>query len=509
VAFAETRLDLYSIHLTSQNEPDLGNLLGGQPLTMSVLQDLTSVAGDYESFIASLKLAAPELFKRPVLLHHSGSLQFASLERPRVLLFGRGAMLTFAEDPGQADRDIEVLTFDPAESRFEAAEIRYEVGQPPRLQMNPPVCTACHGRGTGLRPLWQPYDIWPGAYGAQAGFLKGDERRAYASFVQSTDKQGIHRAIEPESLERAALKLEELDHFSEYVSSLALLRTMGELKRRLGPLHPIRYALAAALNGCALDEKKTGRMAKAMPISEFLPPALRTRLGADASHEQSAALAERQSMVARLKNQYERYFPGAVTDFSLTNRLDFEAGVVGPARLLLENLGIEWSSFTLSNGENSVSIQMPSLLPLDLGTALAAYEPTLFPEFAPERIREPSGLDWRRFDCGKLEQASLKALAGTPITLSALPAASTRFAGSGLAPMARCMHCHVHETERSGAPRLAFDDSSRLRDWLRTGGNLAKAEALILSGKMPADSRLGREDQDALIESLGRVAAGH
>jgi hypothetical protein len=511
----DSGLGAFSLRFGARSgELDTGRLLGPSHLSLAALEALSRSASSYDDFIRSLKVRAPELFARPVLLHHSASLQHASPERPRALLFGRGAMITFSEDPTRSDREVEILAYDPERSRFEAAEIRFSPGARPQFTANPPVCAACHGRGNETRPLWQPYDLWPGAYGSQAGLIRGEEQKAYERFRLDGSKTGVYRELVLKPARgTSAVKLEQLDSFSQYVSSLSMLRMGGELKRRLGAEHPMRYAIIAALNGCSL-ESGTGRRGRAIPIEEFVPAHLRARMSAfgdapDASFQVRETLAERKSLVSRIKAQYLRFFPEERPNFGGTSRLDFEANVVGPARYLIEGLGIDWSSFTLSHGEHRASIQVPALLPLDLGTALAAYEPGVYEELEPERVHN-SGMHWTVFDCESLKRRSLEALsaasAAASLRFAPLPPLSKRIAGSGLAPMARCTQCHVHETAQRGAPLLPLDQSAKLAQWLRVDGNLARTSSLIRSGKMPADSRLEAADREALVEAFVRIA---
>jgi hypothetical protein len=128
-----------------------------------------------------------------VLLHDSRSLQGASAEYPRVILFGLDARLTcaFAGDPSLPGFDsLECFQFREPTSSFDFRQIRFPtsdngLGAVAFSSSNQSTdgkiqYTQCHGADP--RPNWDAYDQWPGAYGAEDDTLKDDAPR-YAAFV--------------------------------------------------------------------------------------------------------------------------------------------------------------------------------------------------------------------------------------------------------------------------------------------------------------------------------------
>lgn len=107
-----------------------------------------------------------------VLMYESRSVQRASFENPRVILFGSDAsfITAFNGDPQHAGHDrLEIIQFRKAERRFEFREIVFRDGKAPDVSgPNPPKCLSCHQSPARMdvdpRPNWEPYSKWPGAY---------------------------------------------------------------------------------------------------------------------------------------------------------------------------------------------------------------------------------------------------------------------------------------------------------------------------------------------------------
>ena len=123
-------------------------------LSLKELQSLSAAAMSYEQFLQKLQLRRPQLFEHYVLLHESGSLQFADRQHPRVLLFADGLILAFAEHPRQGERRVEAIELDPSSWRFQFAELRFPKEGDSSFQSNPHVCQSCHGQDQ--HPLWEP-----------------------------------------------------------------------------------------------------------------------------------------------------------------------------------------------------------------------------------------------------------------------------------------------------------------------------------------------------------------
>jgi hypothetical protein len=122
---------------------------------------------------ATLEALLPELPQSYrtffTLMHETKSLQEATPDDPRVILFGLDAKLLMAFD-GTA-KNLELIEWQPKTKSFEFHEIEFpKQGSPHYSEPNPAKCVRCHG--TDLRPNWEHYRQWPGAYGADDDSLQ-------------------------------------------------------------------------------------------------------------------------------------------------------------------------------------------------------------------------------------------------------------------------------------------------------------------------------------------------
>ncbi len=113
----------------------------------------------------------PEFHEHYTLMHTSRSLQGASPTAPRGILFGKDAKLviSFGGDPQLNGFDtLEVIQFRADRREFEFRQIRFPEGDTTKTvdfsPANPSLCMGCHTNR--LRPNWERYPEWPGAYGS-------------------------------------------------------------------------------------------------------------------------------------------------------------------------------------------------------------------------------------------------------------------------------------------------------------------------------------------------------
>lgn len=125
-----------------------------------------------EDLLRQIKAREPEMFKYPVLVHHSRSLQSATYENPRTILISKNGRLiiSFNGSSSQNGGDrIEVIEYNTQQSKFEFSEVNYSK-EKPQFRSNPPECANCHlspsGNKNNLRPIWDHYHGWPRTYGS-------------------------------------------------------------------------------------------------------------------------------------------------------------------------------------------------------------------------------------------------------------------------------------------------------------------------------------------------------
>ncbi|NJM09769.1 MAG: hypothetical protein HC883_02420 [Bdellovibrionaceae bacterium] len=200
---------------------------------------------NYEQFLDYLLAQAPSLKKHFVLLHHSQSMQLASPEHPRVVLFDGGMVFTFAEHPDNRDKRVEILEVDPSTYQVEMREIVFR-GNDVAFNAKPKACASCHGQPA--KPLWDPYDFWPNAYGSSVGAVSTrQEGEAFKQLRAAASSSAILSRLHlMPAVTRGA---EENTAFTQYIHQINLGRFFKtELPGK--NLTAVRYPLLAALNGC-------------------------------------------------------------------------------------------------------------------------------------------------------------------------------------------------------------------------------------------------------------------
>ena len=139
------------------------------------------------------------------LMHTSRSLQSASLEHPRVIVYGKNAKTLMAftgENKRAADQTIELLVWDKKTSRYEARKISFLADEARggfRAQLspkNPRLCMRCHGQQ--IHPIWDKYDKnWEGSFGEHDDYvsMKYANGKALATFNQNYTNKKRYRHL--------------------------------------------------------------------------------------------------------------------------------------------------------------------------------------------------------------------------------------------------------------------------------------------------------------------------
>lgn len=170
-----------------------------------------------------IKRDHPGYFSYYTLVYESRSLQEASFQSPRAIVFGRDArlVLTFNGDQigdhhPRASDTLELVHFLDDQNKFEFRQIMFRddahpgdpyLSQAP-YQIAPPnstlhqegICLLCHG--SDPRPNWDAYSTWPGVYGSLDDFnddalLKGRELPEYREFRKSMANRARYSVLPP------------------------------------------------------------------------------------------------------------------------------------------------------------------------------------------------------------------------------------------------------------------------------------------------------------------------
>lgn len=260
----------------------LTNAAGGGAFDYEALTALIA-EHDVRSVEELLPLLPADFRSSYTLMHDSLSLQAASYEHPRVIMFGKDARLTctFNGDPSQVGYDtLECFQFRDAERAFDFRQIRFpsndaraafsargeSVGGDVK-------CSKCHGDDP--RPNWDPYDQWAGAYGSDDDALGVDLDR-YRAFVAKRDAHPRYRwLIQDEALPTApytpgySLTVTRRPNlrFSGAAGRLNALRATRLLETRLSHAAALGFAVGAlacqlspeqwsALEGSGFEEQR-------------------------------------------------------------------------------------------------------------------------------------------------------------------------------------------------------------------------------------------------------------
>ena len=145
-----------------------------------------------EEFLS--KLPDDEL-RNFTLMHDSKSLQQASAQSPRAILYGDDGqwVIAFNGDSSQGGGDtVEMMIRDESTHSYGFHELSFRDGHPV-LKLNSRRCELCHGIPT--RPIWDHYQEWTGAYGEHDDQFSQTELDAMAKFIAAAPVHPRYRYL--------------------------------------------------------------------------------------------------------------------------------------------------------------------------------------------------------------------------------------------------------------------------------------------------------------------------
>jgi hypothetical protein len=480
------------------------------------------------------------------LMFESRSLQGASIDNPRVILFGPDGrfILTFNGSPDQPGfSSVETMEFDAYTQAFRLRELQF--AEPGRggtpivvSEPNPTRCTRCHG--SPARPVWDTMPLWPGAYGERyRASLSPEERAGLSAFLakqpthpryrylldaQRLSDPGAFRASAPSVYSGRAAEPPN----AELAADLARLQSQA-IARRLAtqPLFPVyQYALLGAVDsGCG-------------PLADFYPAALwrgeRRAFERFATETEVANARQAQLKGARGHGGGTRMAPVSVSTVNAWVPLRFVAEMA---------LGIPTRGWTLALESGTYDFTAPPLPTQPLRDALLAEMSARDPMML-DLVSYASARGAARY-CAYLQRRSIAALSArqnaaqgmaaapyapaaggggqgasldTADVAPAVPAAEAATTLSQMAALVRpaalqmCVNCH----ETGPAPSLPFSDPARLTHELQARpaahGVLLDEILFRLSAaagprRMPLGINLPDEERRALERYFTTLAA--
>lgn len=138
-----------------------------------------------ESIEALLAELPKNYLRNATFIYHSYSLQAASYQNPRAILFGTDGelILTFNGHPEQSGfQNIEIMRWLREEAKFELRELSFPSGggTPSMSEANPARCLQCHASAPKPfgepKPIWDMYPFWPGVYGSVEDTIRFSRR---------------------------------------------------------------------------------------------------------------------------------------------------------------------------------------------------------------------------------------------------------------------------------------------------------------------------------------------
>jgi cytochrome c553 len=419
--------------------------------------------GSIEELIAVLP---PGLRSRYALVFESRSLQGASFENPRAILFGSDAhfIVTFNGSATQRGfRAVETMEFDESTREFRLRELTFpehaagaagvSISEP-----NPQRCARCHG--TPPHPVWDSFPLWPGAYGER-----------YGARLSARERAGLRTFMAREAAHPRYRLLIGAGQFADP----ATFRPGAPGRYSAAPREPPNAALAIELT--RLRARSIARQLASQPEfpsyqyallgladpacgspADFYPELL-WRTARPAFARFAAATAAANLRQAQLKAvRAGAGIPGAAADTASDDTLL-------PLRFVAESaLGMTTGDWSLALERNTYDFALPALV--------QPWREALLAELAPRdaAIRTLSdystSADGDRY-CSYLKRRSREALAVAAARVEAStqpPAAAAPGAPAARPPALQlCVSCH----ESGAAPALPFSDPLQLARELR------------------------------------------
>lgn len=459
----------------------------------------------YSEFLDYLFLRTPELKDRYVLVHHSESQQLSSLEHPRILLFRGATVYGLSDEPSQKSRRVEILETSKKDYSISLSEIEF-TKDAVVFRKNPQSCTVCHG--SPAKPLWNPYDFWPSAYGSAVGSLfTNSEKLAYEKLRQkTTSSEVLKRIFLPEAF---SFETEDLTAFTQTIHQINLGRWITQnlpleklSKSQAYPLMAILLHCTNPVNGGETSEDRLASyLSVESTLSEFPTPG-------DWRLEVTSARKN-------FKNFLDGVFSGAFSDsekiFDLDhNRLIAEVPITANFQWYMGRIGIDTSNLATSLHWNDYLISSPSDFSIDFFTSLYVLRPDLFEGIQVQIVN--LGTDQTSWVTASCDNIKAKAVA-SPATLTAQPLFSYLRPNVKQPVLSRCTKCHVEsEANRHlGIPAIPFHKTmafakllaspklnfrNKIMDRVRSHGR----------EQMPPGQPLSLEEINALEEYLSNLA---
>ncbi|RQP21334.1 hypothetical protein [Piscinibacter terrae] len=339
-------------------------LCSDAPLGLSAIHQL--VTERKVSSVEELLSQLPTQYRsRFTLVFASRSLQGASFENPRVILYGADAQFILTFNGNAQDRgveSVEMLEFDPSARQFALQELTFRASPDGESSaefsaINPEKCVGCHGKVS--RPVWDTYPLWPGAYGEVhqerpsaaeiegfEGFLRQQPAHPRYRHLMGVQAFAYRYRFSPTAREKYdAVQVESPnEELSVFLNRLNAQSIAAEIVRQEA-FATHRYALLAAASRDCID------------MEEFFPDDLRAAIRQRLREfsDLSDAINTRQ-----LESKRDRLLPGSrLRGLALASSID-DADSLKRLRFMAETtLGLDTHAWTLALEKGSSDFTAP------------------------------------------------------------------------------------------------------------------------------------------------------
>jgi hypothetical protein len=455
-----------------------------EELTLEKLSDQMDSRGvrTIEEFISIL----PPYMKNDnyVLMYRSRSLQAATPESPRAILYTPSARLILSfngGNPGSRGADtIELIQFRDKDKTFEFREIYFpKNGRPEVSQANPRKCLECHQsparKGLDLRPNWEPYNIWPGAFGSNSGHISRGPLKKSSKFIEEKTVPQDETFLEEQAIEPLLLK-----RFFEGIK----------------PFHP-RFQQLGAFDDHAtvkltehlsvLNFQRVARIIQALPIFRTHRPMIELGIRCRSNF---------------FRNPLVRWHLSR----PVTKYYDYrsETSVSSMLTVLFEPLGIDTSDW---------SMDFRTRARLTFAERFGTPSVTASVFSYAWAVAGPKDNPYENLSCDQIEARMMSSLEGFYASGEHLKLAALRQPLERGVPaiLNRCARCHT-DPDDGFTPQIPFDDPKALRGLLSKSGykrgTLLKEIAYRTSDsssheeQMPPAQGLNIEESKALMKHL-------
>lgn len=476
----------------------------GKPIRFEDIKNRRDEFANYDQFLDFLFREDPKLLSNYVLMTRSESQQFASLEHPRVLLFNAGVFFGLSDHPDQKSRRVEILETDPKTYDIRLHEIVFnEAGV--EFRENPASCVACHG--SPAKPLWNPYDFWPNAFGAAIGAAATQpEIEAFRALARTPNPTPIFQRLKlPKDISRDT---ENVTLFTQVIQQINLGRWISQNLGKESKIGGFAEPLMAAASNCGVEFGATPEDFGMSKLKRYFrsdepvnTPASLTDVGQDIK-------GARKRFKSFLDQILGELYPGApLVNYLDHNRLADEVIIFAQMQWVLNAAGIDGRNMTSSAFGNDFLITSPSFAPLDFLTSLYEIRPDLFEgvEFSTQQLGMPEP-HWILLDCDSIRLKSRKASRDWQPNnwrISRLPVDSQP-------TLSRCSKCHVPGIALSplAAPPIPFNNPFLLSKEMGRNGLREKILSRIQTrdaNQMPPGNPLSETEVIALREFLDNI----